>query len=226
MSGVVFLDATMGMAIHANNSISKPGHSNLDSDGTDSSEESSDSDSSWVLTGDEACNVLGSSMSKVKGIAQPVPEISKALLSQLLRRYPHGKIFNLDENLSNHPEGLITPLTRPDPFQTHFSKMLLRTAVEPHVKESTRRKERRALAQVLPGAQRVIFYPLWDNRGDRWYAGTLAYTTKPTRTISVKDLGYLAAFGTNIMAEIDRVETAKADKAKGDFISSISHELR
>jgi len=104
--------------------------------------------------------------------------------------------------------------------------MLLRKVVEPHVKESTKRRERRALAQALPGAQRVIFYPLWDNRGDRWYAGTLAYTTKPTRTISVKDLGYLAAFSTNIMAEVDRVETAKADKAKGDFISSISHELR
>jgi signal transduction histidine kinase len=41
-----------------------------------------------------------------------------------------------------------------------------------------------------------------------------------------KDLSYLAAFGNSIMAEVARLDTIAADRAKSDFISSISHELR
>jgi signal transduction histidine kinase len=36
----------------------------------------------------------------------------------------------------------------------------------------------------------------------------------------------MAAFGNSIMAELARVDAVKADQAKTQFISSISHELR
>lgn len=37
---------------------------------------------------------------------------------------------------------------------------------------------------------------------------------------------YLSAFGHSIAAELVRLETLSADQAKGNFISSVSHELR
>lgn len=41
-----------------------------------------------------------------------------------------------------------------------------------------------------------------------------------------EDLSYLAAFGNSIMAEVARLDTIAVDRAKSDFISSISHKLR
>ena len=37
---------------------------------------------------------------------------------------------------------------------------------------------------------------------------------------------YLSAFGHSVAAELTRLETLAADQAKGNFISSVSHELR
>lgn len=59
------------------------------------------------------------------------------------------------------------------------------------------------------------------------FAGAFAYTCSPMRELTIEDeLSYLAAFGNSIMSEIARIETLRSDKAKTDFISSISHELR
>jgi signal transduction histidine kinase len=41
-----------------------------------------------------------------------------------------------------------------------------------------------------------------------------------------EDVTFLAAFGSCIMAEKSKMETLVADRAKSDFISSVSHELR
>ena len=41
-----------------------------------------------------------------------------------------------------------------------------------------------------------------------------------------EDLTYLAAFGNCIMAEKSRLDAELADRAKSDFISVVSHELR
>ncbi len=37
---------------------------------------------------------------------------------------------------------------------------------------------------------------------------------------------YLSAFAHSMGAEVIRLETLAADQAKGNFISSVSHELR
>lgn len=46
------------------------------------------------------------------------------------------------------------------------------------------------------------------------------------RGLLADDLSYLAAFGNSIMAEVAQLDTIAADRAKLDFISSISHELQ
>lgn len=87
--------------------------------------------------------------------------------------------------------------------------------------------EAKAILGVLPGARSVFWFPLWDNSRERWFAGTLVYSTCPTRVLCPQeDLTYLAAFGNSTMAEVARLSAQVLDKMKSDFISSISHELR
>lgn len=53
------------------------------------------------------------------------------------------------------------------------------------------------------------------------------WTDTPLRLFDTQeDLTYLSSFGNSIITEISRLETVAADRAKGTFISSISHELR
>ena len=40
------------------------------------------------------------------------------------------------------------------------------------------------------------------------------------------ELSFIVAFGNSVMAEVSRLATIAADQQKGDFIGSISHELR
>lgn len=226
MCGVVFLDAVTGMTegsstVHARHSFSRQNSSQ-----SDSSRETSDDDTPWSTADSDKCKILGYSMRKRDRETLATPIISTAFLAKLLQRYPRGKIFNLDDKLSDHPQGLLTPLAHTDPFEEGYSQFFLTAPDQPRVEKTTRRNEHDAFAHAFPGAQRVAFLPLFDSHRERWYAGTLTYTKKATRVLSLKDLGYMAAFGTNIMAEVGRLETVKADQAKANFISSISHELR
>lgn len=44
--------------------------------------------------------------------------------------------------------------------------------------------------------------------------------------MTAEDITYLTAFGNCIMAEKSRLDSELADRAKSDFISVVSHELR
>ena len=59
-----------------------------------------------------------------------------------------------------------------------------------------------------------------------WFAGSLAWTRDPSRILQSEDVTFLAAFGSCIMAEKSKMDALAADRAKSDFISSVSHELR
>ncbi|KAG4414977.1 hypothetical protein IFR04_011905 [Cadophora malorum] len=79
------------------------------------------------------------------------------------------------------------------------------------------------LANACPGARSIMFFPLWDNHFDQWFAGVLAYYA---RIIHPPDINYLAAFASCIMSEKSRLDVGAAEREKMDFISSVSHELR
>jgi len=226
MSGVVFLDAAFAMPSIKTSPVPKQRPSRRGSFASHGSDSDSDENSYRATHGDEDSAVLGLSIAGYNHDYSFNPKVPKSLLAKLLQRYPRGKIFNLDASLSDHPQGLLTPLAQTDPFQNGYLNIIKSLVEEPRVKHTTRLNEHTALAKAFPGAQRIAFYPLWDNHKDQWYAGTLTYTCMPTRLVSLKDLGYLAAFGSNIMAEVSRVATVNADQAKANFISSISHELR
>lgn len=73
----------------------------------------------------------------------------------------------------------------------------------------------------------LLFSPLWDAGSARFFSGCFAWATSPLQIFSVEtELSFLVAFGNSVMAEVSRLATIAADQQKGDFIGSISHDLR
>ncbi|KAL2170746.1 hypothetical protein VTG60DRAFT_4494 [Thermothelomyces hinnuleus] len=138
-----------------------------------------------------------------------LPEVS---LQRFIRAYPRGHVFTADElGPIDDSYGLGKP------FQS-------RPAAD---KKSLRlRNDITALFRILPAAKYIIFLPLWHFQRECWYAATFGWVEDPIRAVNVGDLGLISAFGSSVMAEVSRLETLAASRAKSDFVSSLSHELR
>jgi signal transduction histidine kinase len=176
------------------------------------------------------CNVLGFSTrqrSTLRGhaVSEEHQRMPEAVLRKLLKRYPHGKVFNFDEEGSlssseSDNKASLTPKDAQSSPNTRTESIARRNRI-------SREAEAKTILSVLPGARSVFWFPLWDQNRERWFSGSLIWSTCPTRTLCpVEDITYLAAFGNSTMAEIARLSAAVLSKMKTDFISSISHELR
>lgn len=174
---------------------------------------------------DKPCVILGTAVSKSHRDSEPTPDnettMSESVLKHLLRLYPHGHIFNLDDDMVfsavNSPSAG-GELDGSDGFPFTPSRK----------SESIRSLDDEAyLRTVFPKARSLVLYPLWDPHRDRWFASAVIWSSDPKRVFtSEQELSYLAAFSNTVMAEVARLDTKLADAAKADFISSISHELR
>jgi len=144
-------------------------------------------------------------------------------LHTLLRRYPRGKLwtFDLDGAVSSSSEDeTYTRLPR-GPNQR------IRDDRRRKVRNQKTKSDAKFLAKHFPGVRQLLFVPLWDAGRSRWLSGCFAWSTEPTRILSKQsELAFLTAFGNSVMAEWSRIDTEIADQKKGDFIGSISHELR
>jgi hypothetical protein len=244
LEGVVFLDA----------SWSDPGtagrHGLFESDGhletSDSSFASTSSHSDQGNSGDtaqrrgsmfpgqsngreasnkETCQVLGYSTRVKSGyagnaVSSTTPTTDQKRLRRFLTRYPVGTIFTFDQH------GVITSSDEDAEIVKASNHKYYQVSRDDRKRKTARQRDGDALQKMLPGARSVAFFPLWDFRKERWFAGTIAWTTDETRVFETDQLTYLAAFGNSIMAEVTRLEALAADRAKSNFISSISHELR
>ncbi|KAE9982784.1 hypothetical protein EG328_010648 [Venturia inaequalis] len=134
-------------------------------------------------------------------------------MERLIKRYPRGKLFNLD------PENIITSSSDGDEFAAPYEV--------PKAKNLTSTKAEGALlGEHFPGALQVIFLPLWDASASR-FSAFFAYTASEFRTFSNNpDFLHCIAFCNCVMTEITRLATTAADQQKSDFIGSVSHELR
>ncbi|KAL4816970.1 hypothetical protein BDW67DRAFT_175235 [Aspergillus spinulosporus] len=149
---------------------------------------------------------------------------TSSTLDHLIDQYPRGKIFHIEEDgsISLSYEGLADEM--------HYSGKGSRGALTNDsdmidVKQET--SDIQQLMKVLPDARCVAIYPIWDFQRGRYFTVNVVWTNDPGRVLSEpKDLTYLAAFSNTVMAEVSRLDLEAADRAKGDFISSISHELR
>ncbi|KAF2430869.1 hypothetical protein EJ08DRAFT_588418 [Tothia fuscella] len=178
---------------------------------------------------ENCCSILGFSTRKrstLKGHSPP-PEhhtFPDKVLRTLLKRYPHGKVFNFDE------DGSFSSSDTDNAYlgeEGDGPKRLAKAERNHQRRKVSREVEAAALLKALPGARSIFWFPLWDPSRERWYAGSLMWTNSATRTLCpIEDLTYLAAFGNSIMAEVARLSALVITQMKTDFISSISHELR
>ena len=141
---------------------------------------------------------------------------------KLLRRYPKGKLWFFDS------DGSVSSSSDDDAFK-------LKQQGTQDQKDMQRRQNPRArnksdgkfLLKHFPGVRQLLFIPLWDAGRSRWLTGCCVWSTENTRILTRQnELSFLSAFGNSVMAECYRLDTEVANQKKGDFIGSISHELR
>jgi signal transduction histidine kinase/CheY-like chemotaxis protein len=153
----------------------------------------------------------------VKG--QPVEKLTELFLRRLMRRNPHGKIWTFDEDFKTHSEDDCSS-DEPD------SDAKVSTQQREYAHEG-RRSDAQILQAAFPGSRCIALHGMWDYTRKRWAIAGLYWTYNPLKLIAKDtEMRFVAAFCDVIVAETKRLEVLATDKAKSDFISSISHELR
>ncbi|OCL05287.1 hypothetical protein AOQ84DRAFT_323190 [Glonium stellatum] len=178
------------------------------------------------------CDVLGSAFNEE--IAATVGDqlahhypMTEAVLRDLLRHYPRGKVFNFDEEefllSGNGSSGDSPPVLQ----ISHFLGEELLSAGGQRSSKPKPHDHEKMLHKIFPAARSLVLCPLWDSHRARWFAGAIVWSSDPMRVLTSElELSFFTAFGNSVMAEVAILDTKRADRAKGDFISSISHELR
>ncbi|CUS12495.1 unnamed protein product [Tuber aestivum] len=154
-----------------------------------------------------------------------IEALSEPFLRSLVDCCPQGRIFTYSKGADGECETvelecdigcseIVSTISGSDSTSIHpGGKRVCKTQIE-------------TLKKFLPGSRSLVFVPLYDFDGNLFAVG-FAWSNSGTR-VFCKDMEgtYMIAFGNSIMAEIGRLHSVSADRAKGDFISSVSHELR
>lgn len=216
--GVAFVDISkISSALNQNDSSQSDQRSSAtETSQTHDSSEAERSDS--TMENRATCKVYGSSLRQGEtggesGFATRRLDFAETYLQHLVRRHPHGHVFNFGES-----GGLVS---------SGDADSMSSGSDQAAAKLRDKRGYGRRLRLVMADARTIAFYPLRDDASGRWRSGLFVWSTSPFRVFDEQeDLTYLSAFGHSLMAELSRVETLAADRAKETFISSISHELR
>jgi signal transduction histidine kinase/DNA-binding NarL/FixJ family response regulator len=210
MDGLIFLDACPnGFGSRSNHPTPHEQEDPFQSDIADDGADTEDTQAISEL-------IAGSWTSGLDRLAvlEPHMQLPEAIVQRFIRRFPRGHIFTADEfgpiDCSFGPG--TNPKKRPSKSQRRTS-----TRASNDIEE---------LFRFLPGARYVIFLPLWHFQRESWFGATFGWVKDATQAMDVEDLNLLSAFGHSVMADVSRFEALAISRAKSDFISSISHELR
>ncbi|KAJ5999827.1 hypothetical protein N7481_000236 [Penicillium waksmanii] len=230
VEGVMFLDAS----VYARRQMIGPPDGKSESDPSDFEIEY-ETQTHWESMGAENSGpkslVLGYSTSssassdEIDQQARHYFSLPGAFISHLIERYPRGKIFHIEDDgtIAASYEGLADDMS-----QAHYvggKKVVEGSTREKDIRQET--MDIKYLHRALPDARCIGIYPVWDFQRSRWFTVNLIWSNDPGRVLSEpKDLTYMAAFSNSVMAEVSKTDLEAADRAKGAFISSISHELR
>ncbi|KAF7115471.1 hypothetical protein CNMCM5793_002429 [Aspergillus hiratsukae] len=236
VEGVVFFDASVNSyATLVRNSDS--GHSDTESSSsTGDANFSSDSDgpttghSSTETDDATVCEVLGYSTAQDDS-EKPTGLMRESFLRSLLRHYPRGATFNIDENggissSEGSDSASASYVSREIVYRRDEGSKVQRQWKQRKRERLSLKEENKALIKVFPAARSVTMFPLWDSRRNRWFSGLFVWTAAPRVFSLTGELAYLYAFSNSIMAEIHRLDIELANKAHATLVGSISHELR
>ncbi|KAI7493856.1 hypothetical protein KC357_g880 [Hortaea werneckii] len=245
VDGCVFLDATVGTY---GGLVEPHTGSDLGSDAVTSGGDltGTDGEGHRRIEGkdkpDNVCHVLASSHTSQdpyssSGELQRVANqttITEKFLRSILRRYPHGKIWNFNEegdasSDDESSESSVVTDQRPDTPKTSQSEVSETSQTRrPGLRRRRARiDDGREIQRLFPGVRSLALVGMWDQSRGRWYAACAVWTYSPLRLFSQEsEVAYLSAFNDVAIAEVHRIEAQNSDSAKSDFISSISHELR
>ncbi|KAE9983508.1 hypothetical protein EG328_009848 [Venturia inaequalis] len=229
VEGVIFFDASVGSRggfVHTSNGredSSDAGEYPLSTRTRTQAQEQRAMDQSTSISDVFAFSTP--TLQSIKGDVTPdgFREVEERMIQWLLKRYPKGKVFLFRADGSvdpgnDHVRDVQKEITRP-----HVPGNRLHRPNIP----SSRHNEAEFLLDIFPGARCVALTPLWDFTRERWFSLGVVWTSNPRRVLNVEsDLSYLTAFGNSMMAEISRLDSVAAKKAKADLLGSISHELR
>jgi signal transduction histidine kinase len=210
MDGLVFLDACpSGFGSRSNHTTP---HEREDPFQSDTADDYADSGEHRAFSE----MIAGCWTSTTDHLPPSIPDmrLPEAIVQRFIRRYPRGHVFSADEFGPidcNFGPGT-NPKIRPAKPQRRLS--------------SRHTNDIEELFSFLPGARYIIFLPLWHFQRESWFGATFGWVTDATQAINVEDLNLLSAFGHTVMADVSRFEALAISRAKSDFISSISHELR
>ncbi|KAI7365006.1 hypothetical protein KC354_g5231 [Hortaea werneckii] len=242
--GVVFADAKAASAALRNRRGTKTGFvlssgeansSDPDRDSTlqNTSDPYLDSGSNSMSEGDKSdstssertCTVAGfstRSRSTVSGSSSSHRfALTEAELRRMIRRYPNGKIFNFAGSgaiYSSSGESDVGASEDASDGPKPSASSARRTPVS---------RDAKRLGEIMVGARTIAFYPIWDDASELFSSVLFVWSITPLRYFDRSvEMNYLAAFGHSLTAELARLNALASEKAKGSFISSISHELR
>ncbi|KAF7901974.1 uncharacterized protein EAF01_007272 [Botrytis porri] len=145
-------------------------------------------------------------------------------LRSLINSYPKGNVWYIDDNgyfssLEQVNDRKRAPSTDTSPTE--------RPRASGSFDAMKQEAEATMLGKVFHKARQIIFLPLWDSAGERWYSGLFVWSQSAVPVFTVNnEISYLSAFTNSVMMEISRLDALISNKMKSDFISSISHEFR
>lgn len=161
--------------------------------------------------------------------------ISEATLRSLLRRFPRGKVWYFnnigsvsdEESSDESPDSGGDLNVSPHPVEANDNRSPHNGSGGSHVRRRDHAEDTRAIKAAFPQAHSVAVIGMWDHTRGRWYAACAFWSRSPLRPFSEEfEVKYVQAFCDVIFAELQRLEAETSNRAKSDFISTISHELR
>lgn len=175
------------------------------------------------------CQTLGSS---AQHNSAEHGDLSQLLLSQMLKEYPEGCIF---DSMSNH----VTKLDGGSDTQRQGPSATTALSDDAHIEgvadfggqnpdmTNDYIHDEKDIFNVFPSARIVAFIPIWDPQTGAWSIGGFICSNTPRYVFDANsEMPFLRAIGSLAASEALRLETLAANKSKSDVLGSISHELR
>ncbi|KAA8642525.1 hypothetical protein EYZ11_007637 [Aspergillus tanneri] len=135
--------------------------------------------------------------------------LNEGLLRDMLVSFPQGEIF-----YPEHPGGC-----PPNGSTKHWSSA---NGQQRALYFATNSR----LAQAFPGANSLVFCPIWNWDKSCWLTAIVAWTGNNQQLFGQEDLYYLKVFGDVVASEYFQIGWTATEKSKSDLLSSVSHELR